>query len=161
MKYRQRTDHRAVGLEKLPDETLHPIIGEHEIKTIGGDKTIPPANCDDIEDGKTGHRHALIQLDRMPSDAVAEIVAPGQRRRRAVGEIVHSRKIAADAADGDADRERQRKAGSGSQAYAPAQFVEFDGDNAAGDRALDRSSDPRKPRKPEIESAEQVGAEAR
>jgi hypothetical protein len=42
----------------------------------------------------------------MARDAVAEIMSPRQRRRRAVGEIIEPREIAADAADGDTDRER-------------------------------------------------------
>src|SRR5215468_842902 len=67
-------------------------------------------------------------------DAIAEIVAPWQRGRCAVGEVVEACGITADPADRDADRQRQRKARAGAKPDAVPPFVELDRDDAAGKR---------------------------
>jgi len=56
----------------------------------------------------------------MTRDAVAEVMAPGKRGRRPVGEVVEAREVAAEAADRDSDRQRQRETRAGAHADADA-----------------------------------------
>src|SRR3954470_17177095 len=97
----------------------------------------------------------------MAKDAVAEIMAPGPCRRRAVGEIVKTRAIAAEPADRDAERQRQRKTGAGSDRDPCGPFVELDRQDAADQRSFHGARDAALARQPQIGGAEQIGAEPR
>src|SRR5258708_34532634 len=81
VKQGQRADQGGVGFEKFPDEALQGVIYQHEIEAVGNDEAIPPNDGDDIERSESTHRRARINLHRMTADSVAEISAPGARRR--------------------------------------------------------------------------------
>ena len=73
----------------------------------------------------------------MAQNAVAEIVAPGEARRGAVGPVLDPGEKAAEPSDRDCGGERRGKAQSGRAAQAGAPFQELDRDDRAGDGALD------------------------
>lgn len=95
----------------------------------------------------------------MARDAIAEIMAPGQRRRQPVGQVFHAGKEAAQPPDGDADSQRQREDGAGAHGDAGDGLVAFDPDDGAEQRPLDGTTDARQPAQPEIGGAEPVGAD--
>src|SRR5436190_6988448 len=138
---REGADDRAIWLEKLPYEALQRIVEQRKVETICDDEMISVQDRADIEGREDGHRKTLVELHRMARHAVAEIMAPGQRGWRAIGEVVEASEVAADPADRDADRKRQGKAGAGAQRNAVQPFVELDGDNATGQRPFDRPRD--------------------
>src|SRR5882762_8862604 len=76
----ERADHRAVGLQELPDETLSGIDPDEQVEA-GAQNRLVAAPCQGDEHGeKYRHRHRFVELHGMASDAVAEIDTPGQRR---------------------------------------------------------------------------------
>src|SRR5262249_29882505 len=74
--------------------------------------------------------------------------APGQRRRRAIREVVNPGEEAADAADRDADRERKRKSRAGPAHDAGVALVELDRDDAPSDGGFNRAREPGLPPQP-------------
>src|SRR5215470_10535621 len=110
MKQGERADQRTVGLDELPREALCAVKADGEIEAVVDYEAVVAEDTPDVERREGDHGRALVELYRMAHDPVAEVVAPGQRGRRAVGEIVQPGKEAADTADGHADSERQRKA---------------------------------------------------
>src|SRR5215831_5633845 len=139
MKQRERPDQRAVGLQELPGEALRSVEADRKIKPVFGDEGVAAKNANDIADRERHHGGALVKLHRVARDAVAEIVAPGQRRRRAIREVVNPGEEAADAADRDADRERKRKSRAGPAHDAGVALVELDRDDAPSDGAFNRA----------------------
>jgi hypothetical protein len=78
----------------------------------------------------------------MAAHAIAEIDAPGQACRRAVGHVVEARKETSDAADRDRRGERRDEAQARGTADAGRGFEDLDRDDGAGERALDAAGDP-------------------
>src|SRR5437879_2556950 len=98
MEQRERADQRSIGLPELPQETLRAVEADREIEPVLDHEAVTRDHAPHIDGREGSHRRGLIELHRMAKDAVAEIVAPGQRRRRAIGEVLDASEIAADAA---------------------------------------------------------------
>src|SRR5258708_2849389 len=97
MEQRERADQRAVGLDEFPAEALRAVECDGEIEAVVDHeavvahfRTLPrwplaslasAARAPDVIDRERRHGGALIELDRMAQDPVAEVVAPGQRGR--------------------------------------------------------------------------------
>ena len=109
MKQRERADQRAVRLEELPDEALQAIEADREIEAVVDPNRSWRSTRHEIDDGERRHRGALVKLHRMAQHAVAEVVAPGQPGRRAVGEVV----------DLKAPRRRKPDGPGGSRSWVP------------------------------------------
>src|ERR1700730_10784903 len=99
MKEREGADERRGGLEEFPYEGLGSIKADRQLKTALDKGLIVAQEVVQVHGGEDRHRRALIELDRVAQNAVAEVVTPRQMRRRAVGEVVHARQIAADPAN--------------------------------------------------------------
>src|ERR1044072_10013686 len=134
LKQVERTDEARVGLPELPDEALRGVEQDEQVEGAAARPSGAARERDQIEGEKGEHRQALVELDRVAGDTVAEVDSPGQRRRRAVGLVGQAGEQAAPAADGDAERERAdpdqaRRAGD-----AAGELVELDRDYAPGAR---------------------------
>src|ERR1044072_7164994 len=101
----ERADQARIGLPELPDETLRGVEEGEQIESAAAGPFGAARERGEIEAEKGEHRQALVELDRMAGDAVAEVDSPGKRRRRAVGLVGQAGEEAADATDGDAERE--------------------------------------------------------
>eukprot|EP01035_Chromulina_nebulosa_P006512 gene6513-8807_t len=81
--------YRSIQIASVGQPQQHRSIeGQREIEAVDDDEGLVPEYGNDIGDGEAGHGHAFIELHRMPQDAVTEVMRPGQRCRRAIGEVV-------------------------------------------------------------------------
>src|SRR5262249_60338549 len=74
MKQGERTDERAVGLDEFPREALRAVEADGEIEAVGDHEAVVAAYAPDVERRKGRHGRALVELDRMACDPVAEVV---------------------------------------------------------------------------------------
>src|SRR5215510_13851068 len=94
-------DHGCVRLEELPDEALQTVPADREINAVPEPERIAGPEALDQQQEHRQHGEGFVELHGMAGDAVAEIDAPGQAGRRAVGEVGEAREEAAPAADRD------------------------------------------------------------
>src|ERR1043165_7861912 len=95
---------------RLPELDHHAPreVEDHESaeEVAGSDDATPAARGPDRD---RAHGGDLVELRRVARDAVAEIDAPGQGRRDAVGVVLEPAQEAPDAPDGDSRAEREHE----------------------------------------------------
>src|SRR5215831_18788194 len=74
-----------IGLQKFPDETLQRVPAYKKIEALSHHGLVAPRNLAQIDEQEGEHREGFVELYGVAMDAVAEIDAPGQVCRRAVG----------------------------------------------------------------------------
>src|ERR1043165_4588539 len=158
LKQIERSDQARIGFPELPDEALNGVEQDEQVEGAAAGPLRPPGESGEVEAEEGEHRQALVELDRVAADAVAEIDAPGERGGRAVGLVRQAGEKAADAADRDAERERADPDQSGRTPDAARQLVELDRDDAAGERAGDAVRGMRHGKQRRVPGAERPGA---
>src|SRR5438067_3144295 len=75
----QGAEQPRIGLEEFPDKTLRRVPGDKEIEAVAEKERGSRSEPLQEEGEKREHRQRLVELHRMPADAVAEIDTPGER----------------------------------------------------------------------------------
>src|SRR5216684_7515509 len=154
----ERARHRGIGLEELPDEALGAIAGDEEIEAMAQEERGSRRDLRQEHDQEREHGEGFIELHRMPRDAIAEVDAPRQPCRNAVGVVRKPGKKAAPAPDGDPQRERRDEDEPGRAANAGRPLEDLDRDDAAEDGPADAVTEQRLAGEVEVEAAEQQRA---
>ena len=134
------SDQPWIGLEKLPGEALHAVPDAHDIEAAPQGPVRPRAQTEQVDGEEEGHRRALVDLNRMARDAVAQINAPGQAGRHAIGAVGQASEQAAEPADHHAQREGADEDGPGRSTDSTHRLIDLHGhdrpdkgaDNAVG-----------------------------
>src|SRR5579863_6684901 len=85
MKHIERPHEMRIGLQEFPDETLKSVPRHKKMETLPQKQRRASCDLAQIDGEERQHRQGLIELHGMARDAVAEIDAPRERCRRAVG----------------------------------------------------------------------------
>lgn len=160
LKYGKNVHNAAIGLQEFQQESVDSKPEHENIEAIGRSSMRLPSRPSKEGGGKNDHRGTLVELHRVPGNAVAEIPRPGQGRRCAVGEVAHAREEAADPPHSKAERQGQNEDSAGRAADAARQLENLDPKNAAEDRPEHTAADPRGARNDQIERAQPVGAQS-
>src|SRR5580658_9702172 len=134
----KRSDQGWIGLQKLPGEALHPVPRGHGIEAAAQRPVAPGPEARDIDEQEQRHGSGLIDLHRVPRDAVAQIDAPRERGRRTISQVREPGEEAPPAADDDPESERPDEDRPGRSPYAADRLVDLDADDGAGESAQDR-----------------------
>ncbi len=134
----QPEDQPRVGLEELPNESLRPVPSHEDVEAAPHRPRGASLKAHEIEGQKEAHGEGLIDLHRVPPDAIAQVYRPGQRGRGSVGVVRDTGEQAAPAADDDADRQGSGEGDAGRACDSSENLVELDPYDAAGQHARDR-----------------------
>ena len=122
----ERSRHGWIGLEEFPAEPLRPVPDAQGIKAAPHRPGRPPGQARDIDGQEGQHCQRLIDLHRMPRHAVAEVDAPRQSGRHAIGPVRQALEKAAQPPDRDPEGEGAGEQAAGRAAHAARQLVELD-----------------------------------
>jgi hypothetical protein len=90
------------------------------------------------EECEQGHKRNLVQLRRMPVNAVPEVDAPGETCGGAARAVAHPGQKTPNAADRDARGQRDDEEITGRNANAEPCFDQFDGEQSTNEAAHNR-----------------------
>src|SRR3979411_2128182 len=128
----ERADHGCIRLEEFPYEALQRVPADREVKAVPEPEGVARPEALDQHDEHRGHGEGFVELHRVAMDAVAEIDAPRQRGRRAVGEVGKAGEEAAPATHGHGSGKGCGEDDAGRAAHTSEALEGLDGGDGAG-----------------------------